>query len=77
MVYEFDSSSPATDLLETKILFNSIISDAKKGARFLSMDLKDMFLYTPMASPEYMNVPLKYFPDDIMYKYNLKDMVFC
>ena len=57
--YEFDSGSPTTDLTETKILFNSVISDAKDGANCLSMDLKDMFLHTPMERPEYMKVPLK------------------
>ena len=52
-----------------------MISDTKKGARFLSMYLKEMFIRTLMASPEYMKVPLKYFPDDITDKYNLRDMV--
>lgn len=47
--YNADSGSPATDLLETKILTNSVLSDARKyGAKCLSMDLKDMFLHTPM-----------------------------
>ena len=41
--YDNDSGSPAIDLIETKLLFNSVISDAKKGARFMSLDLKDMF----------------------------------
>ena len=45
-----DSGSPATDLTETKILLNSIISDVDKGARFASMDLKDMFLHTIMEN---------------------------
>ena len=41
LTYDTDSGSPAIDILETKMLLNSIISDAKKyGARFLSMDLK-------------------------------------
>ena len=73
--YEFDSGSPTTDLTETKVLINSVISDAKDGARFLSMDLKDMFLHTPMERPEYMKVPLKYFPPDIITKYALHKLV--
>ena len=73
--YDADSGSPATDLLETKILLNSVISDARKyGARFLSMDLKDMFLHTPMKTAEYMKVHLKYFPDDIIQKYSLNEL---
>ena len=73
--FEADSGSPATDLLETKILFNSVISDARNhGAKFLSMDLKDMFLHTPMEKPEYMKVHIKYFPDDIIQQYALKEI---
>ena len=49
--YEHDSGSPATDLFETKILSNSVIYDVKSGAKFLSMNLKDMFLHTPMERP--------------------------
>ena len=56
--YHEDPRSPAASLLETKILLNSIISDAKRGARFMSLDLKDCFLATPMNRPEYMKVPL-------------------
>lgn len=68
--YNSDVGSPATDIMETKILFNSTISDAKNGARFATIDLKDMFLHTLMADPEYMRVPYKYFPQDIRTKYN-------
>ena len=64
--YRGDTSSPATNMIETKILFNSVISDASKGARFASMDLKDMFLKTIMQTPEFMRVHIKYFPQDII-----------
>ena len=45
---EYDAGSPAASLLETKLILNSTISDAHKGARFLSADLKDHFLASPM-----------------------------
>ena len=38
----------AANMMETKILLNSVISDAQQGARFLSADLKDHFLQTPI-----------------------------
>ena len=38
--YEEDTSSPATSLLGTKILLNNVISDADKGSRFCTADLK-------------------------------------
>ena len=39
------------------------------------MDLKDMFLHTPMEQPEYMKVELKYFPADIIQRYELNKIV--
>ena len=39
--YQADAGSPAANMLETKVLVNSTISDAKRGARFMSADLKD------------------------------------
>ena len=65
LIYNDDTSSPPTDMLETKLLFNSIISDTHKGARFAAFDLKDMFLMTLMDRPEYMRVPFEYFPEDV------------
>ena len=38
--YEYDSGSPATDMLETKLLFNSVISNAKEGHVFVAWTLK-------------------------------------
>ena len=75
LTYAFDTGSPAADIVETKLLFNSVISDAKSGAKFCSMDLKDMFLHTPMTDPEFMKVLYKYFPHDIRKRYNLDSLV--
>jgi len=59
---------PAANLLETKIILNSTISDANQEARFMSADIKDHFLATPMNKPEYMKVKYKYIPEDIRCK---------
>ena len=69
--YPNDPASPAASLLETKLLLNSTISDAHKGARFLTCDLKDHFLASPMQRPEYMKIPITRFPPDIIEKYQL------
>ena len=58
---DLDVGAPAASILETKILINSVISDAKRGARFMSADLKDFFLATPMLHPEYMKIHIKNF----------------
>ena len=73
--YPNDPASPAAGLLETKLLLNSVISDAHKGARFMSMDLKDHFLASPMDRPEYMRIHRRHIPPDIFEKYNLNTVV--
>ena len=75
MTYNADAGAPAANMLETKILVNSTISDAKQGARFMSADLKDFFLATPMEGYEYMKVPYNHFPPDIRERYNLDSKV--
>ena len=73
--YEEYAGAPAANLLETKILINSVISDAAKGARFFSADVKDHFLATPMANPECMKVKFKHLPEDMCKKYHLHQKV--
>ena len=71
LTYNADAGAPAENMLETKILVNSTISDANRGARFMSADLKDFFLATPMEGDEYMKVSYKHFPQDIRDQYRL------
>jgi len=73
--YDDDAGSPASNLLETKVLINSTISDASKGARFLGADISDFFLATPMAKAEFMKVKYSHIPADIKSHYNLQDKV--
>ena len=65
LTYNADAGSPTANLIETKILVNSTISDAHNGARFMSADLKDFFLATSMEGDEYMKVQYKHFPSSI------------
>ena len=74
LAYANETGSPAASLLETKILLNSTISDANIGACFMCLDLKDFFLAIPMPIVEYMKVPLKYFPKDIVEKNKLNNI---
>ena len=73
--YHGDAGSPTANLLETKIIINSTISDAHRGARFMCADIKDHFLATPMQNPECMRVKCKHIPQDIRLKYNLAKKV--
>ena len=70
--YDVDPGSPMASMLETDILANSVISDAGKGARFLSCGLNNFFLATPMIHPEYMKITGKYYPPDIITRYKLQ-----
>ena len=73
--YDGNPSSPANSLLETKILINSVISDAKDGAKFLSRDLKDQFLQSDLPKPQYMCIHGRYLFDEIRDKYNINDII--
>lgn len=62
-------------LLESKLLLHSTISDAYKGARFLTLDIKGFFLQTYMKRTEYMCIHSKHFLKDIREKYDIDNIV--
>ena len=49
--------------------------DAKRGARFLTMDIKDQFLQSDLPEPECMCIHSKYFYKDIRDKYNIDELI--
>ncbi len=61
------------DLLTVKLLLNSIISTP--NAKFMTLNLKDFYLMTPMKRYEYFHMKLELFPQDIIDKYDLTSMV--
>eukprot|EP00804_Cyclotella_cryptica_P029607 CCRYP_017301-RA/>CCRYP_017301-RA protein AED:0.20 eAED:0.20 QI:0/0/0/1/0.2/0.16/6/0/602 len=63
-----DCGTPTADMLTTKILLNSIIST--QGARFMTIDIKDFYLNTPMARPEFMRLKLADIPEEFIILYN-------
>jgi hypothetical protein len=71
--YPWDVATPTSDLTTAKLLFNSVVSTP--GAVFVVMDVKNFYLNTPMERPEYMRLPLKLIPPEIIDKYNLRDKV--
>ena len=73
--FEDDAGSPVSNFLETKVLTNSTITDASKGAKFVGADISDYFLATPMKKSEYMQVRYKHIPTDIKERYSLEDKV--
>ena len=68
---EENARSSAANILETKVLINSVILDVRNGEKVMTADIKDYFFATLMDRPEYMKVLYKYLPTDIKQKYNL------
>jgi len=71
--YPGNCGTPTADLLTVKLLLNSIVSTAH--AKFMTIDIKDFYLMTPMERYEYFSMKIDVFPDDIIEEYNLRSMV--
>jgi hypothetical protein len=71
--YPSDAGTPTADLLTVKLLINSIIST--QGAKFMTMDIKDFYLNTPMARYEYMQLNISDMPNNVIEHYKLRDIV--
>jgi hypothetical protein len=65
-----DCGTPTVDMLTVKILLNSVIST--KGAKFMTIDIKDFYLCTPMERPEFMRLKLADMPEDVITHYKLR-----
>ena len=62
-------STCIADLTTSKLLWNSIIST--KGARYMCLDLKHLYLTAALDYYEYMKIPVTLFPEWIKKLYNL------
>ena len=69
--YTGATSTPTVDMPTVKCHINSTIST--EGARYATMDISDFYLNTLMARPEYMRIPLKSIPQQIIDEYHLND----
>jgi hypothetical protein len=70
--YPGDCSTPTVDMVMVKIHLNSIVST--KGAHYCTIDLKDFYLNTPMAHPEFMRMKLADLPEEFAQIYKLYDL---
>ena len=62
--YNNNSSSLAYNLLQTKILLNSAISNAKKGSCFVTLHVKKHFIETPTRDTKCMDFKYYHVPDE-------------
>ena len=65
--YASDSAALAANLIESKILFNSVVST--KGAKFMTIDISNFSLSSHMQHPEYMKIHQDDIPQDILDQY--------
>jgi hypothetical protein len=71
--YHGDVSTSSADITISKCLCNSTIST--EGAKYMCLDIKTFYLGTPMDLLEYMRIPIKLIPQEIIYQYNLLPLV--
>ena len=75
LYYDGKPRSSAVFLLDTKIFINSVISDAHKGLRYGTVDIKYVYLKNLMDRFQYMKFTQKYFIDEIRSEYNIDKLV--
>jgi hypothetical protein len=73
--YPGDCGTPTANLLTVKLLLNSIIIISTPNAKFMTLDLKDFYLMTPMKRYKYFCMKLDLFHQDIIDEYNLTSKV--
>ncbi len=69
--YPGEVATPTVEMLVAKMLFNSIIST--KGARFMTMDISNFYLMTPLHRPEFIQMKLSDIPDKVIKEYKLRE----
>jgi hypothetical protein len=53
------------------MLINSVIST--KDAQFMTMDISNFYLMTPLHCAEFIQIKLSDIPDEVVNKYKLRD----
>ena len=64
-----DPSSPAVSTTIAKLHINSTISDAHRGARYMTMDIKNFYLGSPLKYFQYVRIPTALLPPEILSEY--------
>ena len=58
-------------MIVAKLLFNSTI--LTKGARFMTIDISNFYLNSPLLCPELIKIKLSDIPEEIINEYNLHE----
>ena len=54
-------------------MINSVLS--RKGAKFITYDIRNYYLVTPLNYPEYVKIKLTDIPQEFIDEYNLHNYV--
>jgi hypothetical protein len=57
------------EMLTAKLLFDSVVSTP--GGKFMTMDISNFYLMTPLPCPEYLHLKLSDIPEEVISKYRL------
>jgi hypothetical protein len=69
--YPDGCSTPTADLLTLKLMLKSIISTP--NPTFMTINLKDFYLLTPMSQYKYLRMKLELFSQDVFNEHGLKN----
>ena len=73
ITYDGNVSTPTADISTTKVLLISTIST--DNALFITYDISNFYLGTPIQSKEYMVLPFSFLPSDIIQQYKLSNII--
>jgi hypothetical protein len=71
--YPDDCGTPTANLLTVKLMFNSVIFTP--NVKFMTIDIKDFYLMTPIDRYECFRIKIELFLQDIIDEYGLRDKV--
>ena len=57
------------EMLTAKLLFDSVVSTP--GGKFMTMDISNFYLMTPLPCPEYLHLKLSDILEEIIAEYHL------
>ena len=69
LLYPGKVATPTAEMLTAKLLFDSVVSTP--GAKFMTMDISNFYLMTPLPRPEYLHLKLSDIPEEIISEYRL------
>jgi hypothetical protein len=65
-------ATPTVEELVAKMLFNSVIS--MKGTRFMTIDISNFYLMTPLHRAKFIQIKLSDIPDEVVNEYKLREI---